>query len=81
MPTPKSPAGDQSTVSLLDSQITTGRVDRRSFLTRATGAGTLVVSSALLAACGEGDKCDSDVSTDSDAGPEADVQDTCDADR
>ena len=81
MATPKSPAGDQSIVSLLDSQITTGRVDRRSFLTRATGAGTLAVSSMHLAACGEGDQCDSDITIDSDEGPNADVQDTCDADR
>ena len=56
--------------SLLDSEVTTVRLDRRSFLARAAGAGTLAVGAALAAACT--DTCDSDTVTDRDAGPFAD---------
>ncbi len=56
--------------SLRDSEVTTARLDRQSFLVRAAGAGTLAVGAALAAACG--DPCDSDTVTDNDFGPFAD---------
>ncbi len=69
--------------SLLDSDVTTVRLDRRSFLARTAGAGTLAVGAALTAACS--DTCDSDTVTDRDAGPFADPPNrprdrTCDKD-
>lgn len=68
---------------LVDSEITTVRVDRRSFLTRAVATGTLAVGAALTASCT--DRCDSDTVTDNDGGPYADPLDrprdrTCDRD-
>ena len=56
--------------SLLDSEVTTVRLDRRSFLARTAVAGTVAVGAALAAACT--DTCDSDTVTDSDAGRFAD---------
>ena len=69
--------------SLLDSEVTTVRLDRRSFLARTVGAGTLAVGATLAAACS--DTCDSDTVTDGDAGPFADPHNrprdrTCDKD-
>ena len=56
--------------SLLDSEVTTVRLDRRSFLARTAGAGTLAVGAVLASACG--DSCDADTVTDSDGGQFAD---------
>ncbi len=69
--------------SLLDSEVTTVRVDRRSFLARTLGAGTFAVGAVLTGACS--DDCDSDTVTDRDAGPFADPPNrprdrTCDKD-
>ena len=69
--------------SLLDSEVTTVRVDRRSFLSRTVGAGTVAVGATLASACS--DRCDSDTVTDRDAGQFADYPDrprdrTCDKD-
>ena len=81
MRTPDKKYDSQSAMSLLESHITTVKVDRRSFLVRTGSAGTLAFGTALLAGCGEGDECDSDVTTDTDSGPNADIQDSCDTDR
>ena len=69
--------------SLLDSEVTTVRLDRRSFLARTAAAGTSAVGAVLASACS--DKCDWDTVTDRDAGPFADPLDrprdrTCDKD-
>ena len=56
--------------SLLDSEVRTVRLNRRSFLARAAGAGTLAVGAALVSACS--DDCDSDTVTDNDFGRFAD---------
>ena len=49
----------QEQASLQDSEITTAKVNRRSFLARAMGASTLAVGTALTVACGnEPDACD-----------------------
>lgn len=56
--------------SLLDNEIVTVRLNRRSFLVRAAGAGTLAVGAALTTACS--DHCDSDTVTDNDGGRFAD---------
>ena len=74
----------QQGTSLLDSQIKTVKVDRRSFLTRAAGAGTLALGAVFTAACGS-DDCDTDFGTDSDSGGNADPagsgrSDNCDSD-
>lgn len=71
------------TGSLRDSDVETVRLNRRSFLARAAGAGTLAVGAVLSAACG--DQCDSDTVTDNDGGRFADALDrardrTCDRD-
>lgn len=71
------------TGSLRDSDVETVRLNRRSFLARAAGAGTLAVGAVLSAACG--DQCDSDTVTDNDGGRFADPLDrardrTCDRD-
>ena len=75
--------GIQRPGSLRDTDVATVRLDRRSFLIRAAGAGTLAVGAALSAACG--DQCDSDTVTDNDSGRFADPLDrardrTCDRD-
>ena len=50
-----------SPTSLKDGDITTVRVDRRSFLSRAVAAGSIAVGAALTAACpGGSDTSDSD---------------------
>ena len=56
--------------SLHDSEVKTVRPDRRSFLARIAGAGTLAVGAAVVSACG--DHCDTDTVTDNDFGPFAD---------
>ena len=53
-------------VSLTDADITTVRVDRRSFLSRAVVAGSIAAGVALTAACPGG--TDSDGAGDSDGG-------------
>ena len=63
--------------SLLDSEITTAKVNRRSFLARAMGAGTFAVGAAMTAACGPTDLCDNDFG---DAGENADVGSNADTD-
>ena len=68
---------------ILDRQITTVDVQRRSFLARALGAGALVFGTAATQACEEkADQCDSDIGIDAD--PTDDVftgtVDTCDTD-
>ena len=54
--------------SLTDADITTVRVDRRSFFSRAVAAGSLAAAAALTAACPGGTDADggSDQPTDSD---------------
>ena len=52
-----------SPTSLTDADITTVRVDRRSFLSRAVAAGSIAVGAAMTAACPGG--------TDSDGGGDA----------
>ncbi len=69
--------------SLLDSEVTTVRLNRRSFLARTVGAGTLAVGATLAGACT--DHCDVDTVTDRDRGPFADPPNrprdrTCDKD-
>ena len=54
-----------SPASLTDADITTVRVDRRSFLSRAVAAGTIAAGAALTAACPGG--TDSDGASDSDS--------------
>ena len=75
----------QEQASLQDSEITTAKVNRRSFLARAMGASTLAVGAALTAACGnEADSCDSDpgdVVGAVDTGAGADTGDPCDNDQ
>ena len=51
--------------SLTDADITTVRVDRRSFFSRAVVAGSIAVGAALTAACPGG--TDSDGASDSDS--------------
>ena len=74
----------QEQIALQDSQITTTKVDRRSFLARAVGASTLVVGAVVTSACGdEADNCDSDVGDlgeNIDSGSTADSGDSCDSD-
>ena len=68
----------------IDKQIGTVDVRRRSFLTRAIGAGALALGAAATQACGEekSDRCDSDIGIDSD--PTDDIfsgtVDPCDSD-
>ncbi|MEE2636766.1 MAG: hypothetical protein VYE68_05975 [Acidobacteriota bacterium] len=68
--------------SLENNQITTAKVDRRSFLARAAGAGTLAFGAMITAACG--DSCDTDAGDSADSDPndpiDADLGDTCDTD-
>jgi len=71
--------------SLKDSQITTVKVDRRSFLARAAGAGTLAFGAVITAACG--DSCDTDSQDEIDIDPTdpiefdvTDAADSCDTD-
>ncbi|MYI75494.1 MAG: hypothetical protein F4057_09325 [Acidobacteria bacterium] len=54
-----------SPTPLTDADITTVRVDRRSFLSRAVAAGTIAAGAALTAACPGG--TDSDGASDSDS--------------
>ena len=54
-----------SPTTLTDADITTVRVDRRSFLSRAVAAGTIAAGAALTAACPGG--TDSDGASDSDS--------------
>ena len=54
-----------SPTSLTDAEITTVRVDRRSFFSRAVAAGSLAAAAALTAACPGG--TDSDGASDSDS--------------
>ena len=54
-----------SPTSLTDTDITTVRVDRRSFLSRAVAAGSIAAGAALTAACPGG--TDSDGASDSDS--------------
>ena len=56
----------ESPASLTDADITTVRVDRRSFLSRAVVAGSIAAGAALTAACPGG--TDSDGASDSDGG-------------
>ena len=71
------PTRPGSPTALTDEDITTVRVDRRSFLSRAVAAGSIAAAAAMVAACaggtdsdGEGDAgappTDSDQATDSD---------------
>jgi len=65
--------------SLEDKEITVARVDRRSFLARAAGVGTLVFGAVVTEACG--DSCDDDtVWADTDLADSANIGDLCDAD-
>ena len=68
----------ESPTALTDEDITTARVDRRSFFSRAIAAGSIAAAVAMTAACpggtdsdGEGDaggqETDSDQATDSDS--------------
>ena len=61
--------GPGSPASLTDADITTVRVDRRSFFSRAVAAGSIAAAAALTAACPGG--TDSDQGADS-AAPETD---------
>ena len=54
----------ESPTSLKDSDMTTARVDRRSFFVRAVAAGSIAAAAALTAACPGG--------TDSDGGGDSD---------
>ena len=54
-----------SPASLTDADMTTVRVDRRSFLSRAVVAGSIAAGAALTAACPGG--TDSDGASDSDS--------------
>ena len=54
-----------SPTTLTDADITTVRVDRRSFLSRAVVAGSIAAGAALTAACPGG--TDSDGASDSDS--------------
>ena len=67
----------ESPTALTDEDITTARVDRRSFFSRAIAAGSIAAAAAMTAACpggtdsdGEGDaggqETDSDEATESD---------------
>jgi len=58
--TPRTPTPRR--VTLTAEEVTTVRVDRRSFLSRAVAAGSIAVGAALTAACpgGSGDATDSD---------------------
>ena len=62
------PGADRAGVpsSLTDADITTVRVDRRSFFSRAIAAGSIAAAAALTAACPGG--TDSDGASDSDGG-------------
>jgi len=79
MPTPDSQnpiAGrDSSPTPLTDEDITSARVDRRSFLSRAVAAGSLAVGAALTTGCAGGtdsDGSDSDAqASDSDSSDSA----------
>ena len=46
--------------SLVDGDIITVKVDRRSFLAKAAGAGSLAFGAVLAASCGS-DQCDNDI--------------------
>ena len=63
----RKPGADRpgSPASLTDADITTVRVDRRSFFSRAVVAGSVAVGAALTAACPGG--TDSDGASDSDS--------------
>lgn len=73
--------------SLTDEDITTVRVDRRSFLSRAITVGSVAAGAALATGCGGGtdsDSSDSDApatdSDSSDSAPEATDSDSSDSD-
>ena len=60
---------DKGSSRILDRQITTVDVQRRSFLARALGAGALAFGTAATQACGEekkSDQCDFDIGIDAD---------------
>ena len=68
-PDPRHPIADlqETPASLTDEDITTVRVDRRSFLSRAVAAGSVAVGAALTTRCGGQSGTDSDAeATDSD---------------
>ena len=66
-PKDRKPGADRTRppASLTDADITTVRVDRRSFLSRAAVAGSVAAAAALTAACPGG--TDSDGASDSDS--------------
>ena len=78
----KNPSKQGEQAPLLGSEITTTKVNRRSFLARAMGAGTLAVGAAVTAACPDHDFCDTDFGDfgeGMDVGSNADT-DVCDRD-
>lgn len=56
-----------SPATLKDADITTVRVDRRSFLSRAVAAGTIAAGAALTAACPSGSDSDGEGDSESQA--------------
>ena len=75
----------ESPTALTDEDITTARVDRRSFFSRAIAAGSIAAAAVMTAACpsgtdsdGEGDtggqETDSDEATESDQATSSDSQ-------
>ena len=75
--------GHRQQKHLPDSQITTVKTDRRSFLTRAVGAGALAFGAVSTLGCEEqSDSCDSDIGTDTDPSDRigAGRRDRCDTD-
>ena len=77
---------DSSPTPLTDDDITSVRVDRRSFLSRAVAAGSLAVGAALTTGCAGGtdsDSSDSDAqasdSDSSDSGTQASDSDSSDS--
>ena len=75
--------GHRQQKHLLDSEITTVKTNRRSFLTRAVGAGALALGAVSTLGCEKkSDLCDSDIGTDADPSDRAFAgqRDTCDSD-
>ena len=67
-----------SPTALTDEDITTVRVDRRSFLSRAVAAGSIAAAAAMVAACASGTDSDGE----GDAGePPADPDQAADSDQ
>ena len=69
----QSDQNNRSQERLLDSQIITVKSDRRSFLARAVGLGTLTFGSAFAAACGDVCTVDQDVTRYGDPAVRTDV--------